>query len=58
MTELELEVKKARLLITYDILGTKLGTKSRARVKKEVKAEVSRIESEIAKLKEQDNDNA
>ena len=52
MNELELEVKKARLLITYDILGTKLGTKARARVKDEVKAEVSRIEAEIAKLKE------
>ena len=49
MNELELELKKARLLITYDILGTK----ARARVKKEVKAEVLRIESEIGKLKEQ-----
>ena len=55
MNELELEVKKARLLITYDILGTKLGTKSRARVKNEINAEVSRIESEILKLKEKDN---
>jgi hypothetical protein len=52
MTRLELEVKKAKLLIIYDMLGTKLGTKARARVKKEVKAEVSRIEAEIAKLKE------
>jgi hypothetical protein len=52
MTRLELEVRKAKVLITYDILGTKLGTKARARVKKEVKAEVSRIEAEIAKLKE------
>ena len=57
MNELELEVKKARLLITYDMLrGTKLGTKSRALVKEEVKAEVSRIEAEIVKLKEKDND--
>ena len=55
MNELELEVRKARLLITYDILGTKLGTKSRARVKNEINAEVSRIESEILKLKEKDN---
>ena len=49
MTELELEVKKARLLITYDMLR---GTKARARVKDEVKAEISRIEAKIVKLKE------
>ena len=45
---LELEVKKARLLITYDMLDTK----ARAWVKDEVKAEVSRIKAEIVKLKE------
>ena len=48
MTELELELKKAKLLMTYDMLNTK----SRARVKDEVKAEISRIKAEIVKLKE------
>ena len=52
MTRLELEVRKARLLMTYDMLNTK----SRARVKDEVKAEVSRIKAEIVKLKEKTND--
>ena len=53
LTELaELEVKKAKLLMTYDMLGTK----SRAWVKDEVKDEVSRIEAEIVKLKEKTND--
>ena len=52
MTELELELKKAKLLMTYDMLNTK----SRARVKDEVKAEVSRIEGEIKYLKGQAND--
>ena len=48
MNELELELKKAKLLMTYDILGIK----ARARVKDEVKAEISRIEAKIVKLKE------
>jgi hypothetical protein len=56
MTELELEIKKARLLITYDMLGIKARAGARAGVKDEVKAEISRIEAEIAKLKEKTND--